>query len=88
MTTKAEVQAVFKMFLKEINGVQGFKNGEYYLDNSSIYGGIVIYQVVNDCGGVDTPFGSQRQKQSQFVDSLRMAIKALRHVIILKQVSN
>ena len=51
--------------------------GCWTLDNNPTYGGSVIEEIMNESGGVDTPFGSKRLKPEAFCDAMRIAEKAV-----------
>ena len=55
------------------------KIGCWELDCNSVYGGCVIEEMVNEGGGVSTPFGSMRRKPTSFCETINFAIRALEY---------
>lgn len=51
--------------------------GAWGLDYNPTYGGYVIYEIMNNGGGVREPFGPYRQRPAQFVQTCRFALDAL-----------
>lgn len=83
--TRKSVESVFDLLLETIGGrrAASYKDvGAYQLDYNSLYGGYVIHRIVNDNGGVSTPFGLERCSAREFVARvafLRDGIAEKRH---------
>ena len=78
-TTKSEVEAVFKNWVKAVDGhiAVDYKDvGGYRLDHNSIYGGYEIERICNAQGGVSVVM-YQRLSAYYFVQALRLAIHSI-----------
>jgi len=51
--------------------------GCWDLDFNALYGGGVIFEIMNEAGGIDHPVGSGRLKPSEFCQAVSMAIDAI-----------
>jgi hypothetical protein len=81
-TTKAEVEAAFKRFVDGLthNGAPAPEGYHYALDYAGPYGGYLIVLVQDSNGARWTPFGHQRRKAGDFVDTLRFAGDTMRQI--------
>jgi len=51
--------------------------GAWYLDHNPIYGGYVVYEMMNEGGGAREPFGPYRKRPAEFVAAVRFALDAI-----------
>lgn len=91
-TTKAEVTAVFKMWVESVGGhlAKDYSDvGGYQLDHNSVYGGYQIVQIVNERGGQsDSVFLTCRLTAFYFVQAMRGAIRSMEAVTTNKRLDH
>lgn len=70
MTQKAKVNKMFESIANHLNKSTDGGIGSWELDYAPCYGGWVINEIVNESGGVMSPFGTPRMKTNAFLDFL------------------
>lgn len=80
--TKSMVQKAFELFVSTIGGqvARNYNDVDRYgLDYNGVYGGYLIYRIVNVHGGQTCPFGYTRKNVREMFDTLHFAMRVIHH---------
>ena len=76
--TNKDVETAFRIFCQRAGFRQAESHkdvGAYSLDKG--YGGYTVVQIVNENGGLSTPFGMRRRNAREMVQTLHFAADAI-----------